>query len=204
MCSADAAASRTGKSDSRVRSLTSPLGDSSRLALSSRAHRLMPAPIRRTLAYEDHRQEWRIIGENEIAAFPEPIVILGDPGLGKSLLTKTLGAPPRMRRFPSGTFMRAARREASDQGDRIIVARPEPIPEFERRGAWVSPVPSVRPSTHTRRLPDPNDGTPVQPAAGRPSAVTLLACQRRQRGKRQSRATNCRRQGIVGDPRPSS
>ena len=53
----------------------------------SRALRVMPDPIRRALVYEDHRNERRTIGEDEIPALTEPIVILGDPGLGKSVLT---------------------------------------------------------------------------------------------------------------------
>ena len=49
-------------------------------------------------------------------------MILGDPGLGKSVLTKTLGALPHMKRIPAGAFMRAARPETLiDIGDRIIV-----------------------------------------------------------------------------------
>ena len=83
----------------------------------------MPGPIRRTLAYfEDHRQEWSTIGDDELPALRKPIVILGDPGLGKSVLTKTLGAIPGMKRFPAGTFMRCPHPDVLiDEGDRIIV-----------------------------------------------------------------------------------
>ena len=45
----------------------------------------------RTLAYEDPRQGRTRIGQDEIAAFSQPVVILGDPGLGKSVLTEAFG-----------------------------------------------------------------------------------------------------------------
>ena len=83
---------------------------------------MMPDPIRRLLVYEDHRHQPRTIGESEIPALTEPVVILGDPGLGKSVLTERLGALAQMKRFPAGTFMRTARPETLiDEGDRIIV-----------------------------------------------------------------------------------
>ena len=79
-------------------------------------------PISRTLAYQDVGQQWHVIGQEDIAAVVEPVVILGDPGIGKSVLTQTLGAQPGMRYCCAGTFYRAERPEALiAQGERIIV-----------------------------------------------------------------------------------
>ena len=62
--------------------------------------------IRRTLAYEGPRQGWKRIGQDEIAAFSQPVVILGDPGLGKSVLTKVLGELPGMNYVLAGVLSR--------------------------------------------------------------------------------------------------
>ena len=79
-------------------------------------------PIKRTLAYEDHRQERRIIDEGAIPEFQQPVIILGDPGLGKSVLADTLGALPKMRKVRAGKLMRTSRPETLiDAGERIIV-----------------------------------------------------------------------------------
>lgn len=83
----------------------------------------MPGRIRRRLAYRKaDQQEWKTIGEEGISAFSGPIVILGAPGLGKTVLTKTLGALPGMKRVTAGTFIRCADPKALiDEGDCIIV-----------------------------------------------------------------------------------
>ena len=79
-------------------------------------------PIKRTLAYEDHRQERRIIDEGAIPEFQQLVIILGDPGLGKSVLADTLGALPKMRKVRAGKLMRTSRPETLiDAGERIIV-----------------------------------------------------------------------------------
>ena len=67
-------------------------------------------------------QERRIVDEDAIPEFPQPVIILGDPGLGKSVLTDTLGALPNMRKVRAGTFIRTARPETLiGAGERIIV-----------------------------------------------------------------------------------
>ena len=79
-------------------------------------------PINRTLAYKHDDQQWRVIAQGDIAAIAKPVVILGDPGMGKSVLTQTLGDQPGMSYCPAGTFHRANRPEALiAQGERIIV-----------------------------------------------------------------------------------
>ncbi len=78
--------------------------------------------ITRTLAYEDAQRERKVIGQDEIAAIIEPVVILGDPGLGKSVLTQTLGERPGMKYYRAGTFARVAKPESLiSQGERIII-----------------------------------------------------------------------------------
>lgn len=68
----------------------------------------MPTNIKRTLAYEDQERGRTLIGEDEIRSFPEPVVILGDPGLGKSMLTSELGKQAGMQYYRAGTFERSA------------------------------------------------------------------------------------------------
>ncbi len=78
--------------------------------------------ITRTLAYEDAQQERKVISQDEIAAIIEPVVILGDPGLGKSVLTQTLGERSGMKYYRAGTFARVAKPESLiSQGERIII-----------------------------------------------------------------------------------
>ena len=82
----------------------------------------MSNPIERRLAYEDDHQHRRVIGQEEIAAIVQPVVILGDPGLGKSFLAKSLEAQPNMKYCRAGKFGRADRPETLiAQGERIIV-----------------------------------------------------------------------------------
>ena len=82
----------------------------------------MSNSIKRNLAYEDHKQERKVIDQSEIAAFHEPVVILGDPGLGKSFLTRELGEWPRMKYIRAGTFVREANPDSLIGGDdRIII-----------------------------------------------------------------------------------
>jgi len=66
----------------------------------------MQTNIKRTLAYEDRERGRMVIGEDELRSFSEPVVILGDPGLGKSMLTWELGKQAGMRYFRAGTFER--------------------------------------------------------------------------------------------------
>ena len=82
----------------------------------------MSNPISRTLTYEDDLQERRIIGQEDIAAIVEPVVILGDPGQGKSVLAQTLGDELGMKYCRAGKFERAARPETLiAESERIIV-----------------------------------------------------------------------------------
>lgn len=66
----------------------------------------------RTLAYEDPRQGRTRIGHDDIAAFSQPVVILGDPGLGKSVLTEAFGEMSGMNYVLAGTLTRSAEPES--------------------------------------------------------------------------------------------
>ena len=68
----------------------------------------MSPTITRKLAREDQNGNREIIHQGEIATISAPIIILGDPGLGKSILTETLGDLPTMAYVPAGTFVRTA------------------------------------------------------------------------------------------------
>ena len=82
----------------------------------------MSNPINRTLAYEDEYQRWCVISQEDIAAITTPIVILGDPGIGKSFLAESLGDQPGMKYCHAGSFRRNRRPEALvAHGERIVV-----------------------------------------------------------------------------------
>ena len=82
----------------------------------------MAEPISRMLAYEDNQQSRRLIGEEEIAGLTGPLVILGDPGLGKTVLTEGLGDQRHMTYCAAGTFLREADpRGLIEAGDRIVI-----------------------------------------------------------------------------------
>ena len=82
----------------------------------------MPNKILRTLIYDDAQKERKVIGQDQIAAITEPVVILGDPGLGKSVLTQMLGEQPGMKYYRAGTFVRSANPGSMITGsERIII-----------------------------------------------------------------------------------
>ena len=99
----------------------------------------MPDTIKRKLAYENHAGQTTIIDENEIASISGPIVILGDPGLGKTVLTESLGRRPDMDYVPAGTFVRNAQYALPPvEGVRIVIDGLDEI-------ASVSPAGGIHP-----------------------------------------------------------
>ena len=68
----------------------------------------MAARIERTLTHERHDGRQTVIRQDAILSFHEPVVILGDPGLGKTVLTQWLGEQPGMKFVRAGTFVRTA------------------------------------------------------------------------------------------------
>ena len=105
---------------------------------------MITSPINRTLAYWDDRQQRRIIGQEDIAAIVEPVVILGDPGTGKSVLAQT-----------PGQWHRKVWNAASDQLD-ACYAR-----EWHAQGRgvyivlWFGDVPEKQLHRHPDRLERP-------------------------------------------------
>lgn len=82
----------------------------------------MSIRIERTLIYKNPGGTKECIRQDEILAFREPVVILGDPGLGKSVLTEFLGEQSGMRHFRAGTFVHTANPSLQTaETDRVIV-----------------------------------------------------------------------------------
>ena len=82
----------------------------------------MSAGVERTLKHEESDGGWSVIRQNRIFSFCEPVVILGDPGLGKTVLTRWLGEHPGVKYVRAGKFVRAANPATLVAGtERIIV-----------------------------------------------------------------------------------
>ncbi len=96
----------------------------------------MQARIERTLTHEQENSGQRVIRQNEVLSFWEPVVILGDPGLGKTVLTQWLGEQPGMRYVQAGTFVRAANPANLVAGaERVIVDGLDEIASTAQGGA---------------------------------------------------------------------
>jgi hypothetical protein len=80
-------------------------------------------PIPRRLARQAAKSgAWEIIDQSEIADIVEPVIILGDPGLGKSTLAAELGALPGFSYIRAGTFARTADpRTLFQDGDCLVI-----------------------------------------------------------------------------------
>ena len=76
--------------------------------MSPAAASTMVARIERTLTHEQQDVGQSVIRQDGILSFRDPVVILGDPGLGKTVLTRWLGEQPGMRFVQAGKFVRAA------------------------------------------------------------------------------------------------
>ena len=81
-----------------------------------------PERINRTLVQEDRDGNRMVIDQDEISDLDQPVVILGDPGMGKSVLAEMLGELPDTRYFPAGTFVRTAVPDLSiADGVRVVI-----------------------------------------------------------------------------------
>jgi len=90
--------------------------------ISHAAASTMAARIERTLTHERQDGGQTVIRQDGILSFRDPVVILGDPGLGKTVLTQWLGEQPGMKFVRAGTFVRAANPSNSVAGtERIVV-----------------------------------------------------------------------------------
>ncbi len=82
----------------------------------------MPSTIKRSLAREYQNGNRKTIDQGEIATISAPVIVLGDPGPGKSILTQTLGELPTMRYVPAGTFARSSDPASlTAEGQRIVI-----------------------------------------------------------------------------------
>lgn len=82
----------------------------------------MPTEIKRTLAQQDPSAGLISVGQDQVGAIGGPVVILGDPGLGKTVLTKALAARSGAKYVPAGSFTRNERPETLvAPTDRIII-----------------------------------------------------------------------------------
>ena len=77
--------------------------------------------IERTLTHEQQDGGRTVIRQDRILSFREPVVILGDPGLGKTVLTQWLGNQPGMKYVRAGTFVRTAIPTGHSGTERIVV-----------------------------------------------------------------------------------
>jgi hypothetical protein len=78
--------------------------------------------ISRTLARHDEKSgEWSIVDQTGIPTLTGPLVILGDPGFGKSVLTEQLGMLPGYRYVRAGSFVRNANPQALLEGVSCLV-----------------------------------------------------------------------------------
>lgn len=62
----------------------------------------------------------QVIGQDAIGAIAQPVVVLGDPGSGKSVLTRALGDLEGFTYFRAGAFIRAARIDLIE-GHRVVI-----------------------------------------------------------------------------------
>ena len=101
----------------------------------------MTTPIRRRLLRHNPPEGAPAeIGEDEIGALASPIVILGDPGAGKSVLMAALGAAPGSKFVRAGTLVRSADpRALVGEASRLVIDGVDEIPS-NAAGASVEAV----------------------------------------------------------------
>ena len=96
----------------------------------------MTGTIERTLIRQDETGHWHEVRQDAIAAFARPVVILGDPGLGKTELAKALGELPGMNYVRAGTFERHANPASLiADGDCIVIDGADEIASAAPGGA---------------------------------------------------------------------
>ena len=95
--------------------------------------------IDRILTCEDGQGGTGRIRQDEVAALQQPLVILGDPGLGKTELAAALGLQPGLVWVRAGTFMRTADPASSiAEGERIVIDGLDEIASSEPGSAVAS------------------------------------------------------------------
>ena len=82
----------------------------------------MPAKIERTLTREQQEGGQYLVRQDGILSFSEPVVILDDPGLGKTVLTQWLGEQLGTKYVGAGPFVRNVNPDTLVAGaERIVV-----------------------------------------------------------------------------------
>ena len=82
----------------------------------------MPARIERTLTREQQEGGQSIVRQDGILSFNGPVVILGDPGLGKTVLAQWLGEQPGMKYVRADSFVRKVNHDIPIAGaERVVV-----------------------------------------------------------------------------------
>ena len=95
--------------------------------------------IDRILTCEDGQGGTKPIRQDEVAAIQQPLVILGDPGLGKTKLAEALGLQPGLVWVRAGTFMRTANPASSfAEGARVVIDGIDEIASSESGSAVAS------------------------------------------------------------------
>ena len=95
--------------------------------------------IDRILTCEDGQGGTKRIRQDEVAAIQQPLVILGDPGLGKTELAEALSLQSGMVYVRAGTFMRTADPASSiAEGERIVIDGLDEIASSEPGSAVAS------------------------------------------------------------------
>ena len=89
--------------------------------MSQAAASTMPVRIARTLTHEQQDGGRSVIPQDRILAFRDPVVILGDPGLGKTVLTRWLGEQPGMNFVRAGTFVRSGNTAHPTAGTECVI-----------------------------------------------------------------------------------
>src|SRR5262245_9474634 len=62
--------------------------------------------IFRTLIADKGSRDERMLNETDVASLPNPLVILGEPGIGKTALANSLQRALKAKRVAAGTFSR--------------------------------------------------------------------------------------------------
>ena len=95
--------------------------------------------IDRILTCEDGQGGTERIRQDKVAAIEQPLVILGDPGLGKTELAEALGSQPGLVCVRAGKFMRTADPASLiAEGDRIVIDGLDEIASSEPSSAVAS------------------------------------------------------------------
>ncbi len=92
--------------------------------------------IERALTHERQDGGQSVIHQDAIPSFRDPVVILGDPGLGKTELTRWLGEQPGMKYVRAGTFARpVSPAHLVAESERVVVDGLDEIASAARGGA---------------------------------------------------------------------